>query len=383
MPARTYMVVDPRRDHGFRVPRPDLSVELGVPNACGACHADRPVAWSAEQVAAWRGEARAPSGHFARAFDAGRRGLPGAEAALVEVARDAAQPAIVRATAIRLLDPGPEARPVVRAALRDPDPLVRLAAIETSEVLDPALALEWIAPLLGDPVRAVRIEAARALAGVPPERLPARDRRRLEKGLSEYVSSQQTSADRPEANVNLGLLYLSRGEIDAARAAYERSTAIEPAFLPAWVNLADLYRMTGREDLADGVLWHALETAPESPDLLHALGLVRVRQKRLAEALEMLRQAAEGAPERARYAYVYGVALHSEARTAEALRVLDAAHGRHPSDRQILLALATISRDAGDRDAALRYARSLLALSPQDSQTRALVAQLEGGAVSP
>jgi predicted CXXCH cytochrome family protein len=379
MPSRTYMVIDPRRDHGFRVPRPDLSVELGTPNACNGCHGDRGSAWAAEQVTAWRGDRSAPAAHFARAFDAGRRALPGAEAALCEVARDMQQPAIVRATAIRLLAPEPGSRPIVRAALGDPDPLVRLAAVETSQALDLAQQIEWLVPLLGDPVRAVRIEAAKALAGVPPERLPPRDRRRLEKGVAEYTRVQLTSADRPEANVNLGLLHLSRGEIEQARAAYERSTEIEPAFLPAWVNLADLYRMTGRDDLAEGVLWRALEVAPDSPDLLHALGLVRVRQRRLAEALELLRRAAEVAPERARYAYVYGVALHSEGRSAEAVEVLGAAHERHPADRQILLALATISRDRGDARAALGYARKLEALAPGDPQVRGLVAQLEAG----
>jgi predicted CXXCH cytochrome family protein len=379
MPARTYMGVDPRRDHGFRVPRPDLSLALGTPNTCATCHADRAANWAAAQLATWRGAAGGPSPHFAAALAAGRRGLPGAAQALAAVARDPDEPAIVRATAIRELaqNPSLETGAIVRVALRDPDPLVRLAAAETAQALEPSRQLEWLAPLLDDPVRAVRIEAATGLLGVPNERLSARDRRRLERGLAEYERAQLVSADRPEANVNLGLLHLSRGDVEAARAAYERSIALEPAFLPAWVNLADLYRTTGRDDLADATLWRALEIAPGEPDLLHGLGLVRVRQKRTLEALELLRQAAEGAPERARYAYVYGVALHSEARSAEALELLDAARRRHPGDREILLALATISRDAGDLSAALDYARALRDLSPADSETRALVSQLE------
>ena len=73
MPTTTYMVVDPRHDHSFRVPRPDLSVTLGVPNACTRCHADRPAAWAAKQVEAWYG--RAPRGYqrYAEAFGGGRR----------------------------------------------------------------------------------------------------------------------------------------------------------------------------------------------------------------------------------------------------------------------------------------------------------------------
>jgi hypothetical protein len=53
MPAKTYMVVDPRRDHSFRVPRPDLSESIGVPNACNSCHADETAAWAAAQIDAW------------------------------------------------------------------------------------------------------------------------------------------------------------------------------------------------------------------------------------------------------------------------------------------------------------------------------------------
>ena len=40
MPETTYMAVDPRRDHSLRIPRPDLSVKHGTPNACTQCHID-------------------------------------------------------------------------------------------------------------------------------------------------------------------------------------------------------------------------------------------------------------------------------------------------------------------------------------------------------
>ena len=38
MPQTTYMAVDHRRDHSFRVPDPALSITTGTPNACTACH---------------------------------------------------------------------------------------------------------------------------------------------------------------------------------------------------------------------------------------------------------------------------------------------------------------------------------------------------------
>ncbi|MEN8160455.1 MAG: multiheme c-type cytochrome, partial [Myxococcota bacterium] len=114
MPARTYMVIDERRDHSFRVPRPDLSVSLGTPNACTDCHGERPARWAADAVAAWFPDGRTGTPHYGEAFDAGRRRAPGATQALAGVARDARQPVLVRATVLSLLDaraggPAPDA----------------------------------------------------------------------------------------------------------------------------------------------------------------------------------------------------------------------------------------------------------------------------------
>ena len=377
MPARVYMGVDARRDHGFRVPRPDLAAELGVPDACSGCHADRTPEWAAEQVVQWRGGAASP--HFALAINAARRGLPGAEAALAALVGDVRQPPIVRASALRLLGDllSPASVDVVVASLRDADAAVRLAAAGATAAVDPGTRAAWLAPLLSDPVRAVRIETALALADVPPELLPEHDRAALETSLTEYRDAQWANADRPEAHLNLGILAAARGNTRRATAAYERAIALEPGFVAAHVNLADLHRATGRDDYAEQALTRALDLAPDAPDVLHALGLLRVRQGRLDAALELLRRAAEADPEHTRYATVYGVALHSDGRSVEALEVLEAARAGRPADRRLLYALATISRDAGHTEAALGYAHALRELRPGDSGTAALIRELE------
>ncbi|MEE9608831.1 MAG: tetratricopeptide repeat protein, partial [Myxococcota bacterium] len=391
MPARVYMGVDARRDHGFRVPRPDLSSVLGTPNACDGCHADRSGGWAAVTVSEWRG-GRAPAPHFAEVLHAGRRGLPGANAALVSLGENPEVPAIVRATALALLAPPmtSAALDALRSALRDSDPLVRLAAVEAVEALPLEARAQWLPPLLGDPLRGVRIAAARALAALPAERLEPGDARALAAALAEYRDAQRTNADGPEAHLSLGALHTAQGDLDAARAAYEQALRLDPSFLPSYVNLADLHRMAGRDELAEQLLWRALDVGgPETPDVHHAFGLLRVRQERFDEALELLRLAAEGNPRRARYAYVYGVALHSQGRTQQALEVLERAHARRPGDPELLLGLATIRRDAGDRAGALRHARALLELAPEDPAARALVGELDpreesaGGSAAP
>ena len=166
MPSREYMVVDPRRDHSLRVPRPDQSVALGVPNACNACHVERDATWAAAAVRAWLGRDAAGFQTFAEDFAAADMGQAGADARLSKLAFDTAQPPIVRASALaRLGTVGSVDPELARRAATDPVPLVRLAAVELAEALPPAARTRAFAPLLADPRLAIRIEAARVLAG--------------------------------------------------------------------------------------------------------------------------------------------------------------------------------------------------------------------------
>src|SRR5690606_10264449 len=99
MPERTYMVVDPRRDHSFQLPRPDLTVEIGIPNVCNRCHTDETAEWAAEKIVSWYGPDRLYEPHFALAFHAGRQHEPGADQDLIDILEDTSRAGIVRATA--------------------------------------------------------------------------------------------------------------------------------------------------------------------------------------------------------------------------------------------------------------------------------------------
>jgi Flp pilus assembly protein TadD len=117
--------------------------------------------------------------------------------------------------------------------------------------------------------------------------------------------------------------------------------------------------------------------APEDASVYHALGLLLARGQRQEEAVEALGRAAALQPGNARYSYVYGVALHSAGETVRALDVLDAAHRREPANRELLIALATISRDNGATSRAVEYGRRLVALSPEDPAARQLLEQIQ------
>lgn len=376
MPVRTYMVVDPRHDHAFRVPRPDESVRFGTSNACTDCHGNKDAAWAAAAVEHWFGLQRKGFQTWTETFAAARTGKPEAALLLLELAVSPDAPSIARATAFDSLADFPShgAAAAAQRGLGDADPLVRLAALRTLRPY-PAQHLWPIAGrLLADPVRAVRIEAASLLADVPRDGLPPADRERLSRAIDEYVAAQRVNADRPEHRVNLGTLYLRQQRFAEVEAELNAARRLDPSFVPADVSLAQLYAQQGRDGEGESILRAALTRLPNDAELHHALGLNLIRQRRAADALAELARAATIDPANARYVFVYAIALNSAGRSDAAIEALEASHARHPADRDTLLALATINRDAGRIESAVKWARRLVALDPS---ARPLIDQLE------
>ena len=229
----------------------------------------------------------------------------------------------------------------------------------------PPRFVDAAAPLLSDPVRAVRIEAARALAGTDLLALTPEQQTALVKATAELVAAEMVDADRPEAHLNLGLLDLRRRELSGAEAEYRSALRLDPNFVPALVNLADLDRARGMDDEGAEFLKKAMAIEPDNADVRYALGLYLVRKHDYPGALDLLRRAHELMPDNPLYAYVYAVALNSSGAAKEALALLEEAHQQHPADRNILTALVSIARDNGDFAAALRHARELAVIEPE------------------
>jgi tetratricopeptide (TPR) repeat protein len=382
MPTTTYMGVDARHDHSMRVPRPDLSVKLGVPNACNNCHGKQTPQWAAAAILKWNGKVPVGYQQFGEALHAGAAGAPGARGALLALVDDKAQPAIVRASAISRLGPwmSPTTLPAVTRALNDADASVRLAAVETLASMDVPTRQRYLPRMLGDPVRVVRIEAAYGLAGPGEAGLPLEDRARFDRALAEFVAVQVYNADRPEGRSRLAQLYSLRGNADGAIAEYRKAIEVDPTYVQAYANLADLYRARGVDSEAEAILRQGIAKVPSAGGLRHALGLVHVRQKRNAEALVLLGESTRLDPGNARYAYVYGVALNDAGQRQQGMKVLEAALSRHPYDRDILSALALYKAQSGQRGPALDMVRQLRELDPENAEYAQMAKQIEGGA---
>lgn len=375
MRERTYMVVDNRRDHSFRIPRPDLSERLGTPNACNACHTDRDPSWAIAAVSEWYGNGVFKRPEFATALSAARAGH--ANDALRDVLRSPEQPGIARATALTLIDQpmSDEDFAAIESAVKDPDPLLRIAAHRVLRNLPVDVRSGFGYGGLSDPVRSVRMEAALTFAPLH-DLLPAADARAFREAAADYRAAFEYTANRPESLAELGDLALAMGDLEAARGRYERALAVEPAGVLVRANLADIHRGLGNEAESERILREGLMIEPHNAALNHALGLLLARTGRPDEGLEQLREAVRSDPDDPRFAYVLGVALNSFGEGDEAVAVLESARKRNPANFDINWALATMYRDRGDLSGARAITESLLEQHPEQQAVQALYRSL-------
>ncbi|WP_433887378.1 tetratricopeptide repeat protein [Pseudomonas vranovensis] len=370
MPQQTYMVVDPRRDHSLRMPRPDLSDKTASPDACTLCHKDQKPAWAAKAIEGWFGKSQRPI-HYGQALHAARQGSSETLPQLTALIGDLGKPAIVRATAAeQLLVLGKPALPSLTQALQDPNSLVRAYAIPAVTGLSPVERVKRLLPHLDDPQRAVRDEALRALADVPLIALPEERRAGFSAALGDYERRLRSNSDLPGGRLNLAVLLERKGRQLEALEQYRQALKLDPYFSPARVNLVTLansilYQDEAEQVLRDGV---ALKDMPISDrgNLAYMLALLLVERGQTEEGLEWMEQAAVALPENSRIRYNQGLLLLQMQRRDEAREVLETGLTQSPRDADLLYALIYLHGAGGEREPAMQYLRRLEQAAPND-----------------
>jgi Tfp pilus assembly protein PilF len=379
MPERTYMVVDPRRDHSIRIPRPDLSLVLDTPNACNKCHTDKSVEWAAEYTKKWYGKQAHEKPHYGKVINGGRRHLPFADVDLIDASSDTSLPAIVRATTLSMLAgyTNPSMQTVIKNGLQDENPLLRMGAAEALAVFESANRFALAGHLLRDPVLSVRMAAVSHLLDVPQSSMSVTERSLMNKVINEYINVQKENGERATAHLNLATVYIRQGYQDKAEAEYRTAIRLEPYFVYSYINLADLYRGQQREKEAENLLREAISSYPGSADLHYALSLLLVRKRQTAEALSELKQAVQIRPDDTNLQYVYAIALNSSGAPDEAIRILKTVLAKEPALEGACLALTTIYRDKGDVPQAIESAKTLTEYWPYNPGYRQLLQNLQ------
>lgn len=373
MPSRTYMGVDERNDHSFRLPRPDLSVNSDNPNACNQCHTDKTAQWATDAMIGWYG--KVPVGHqnYAHALDALRKNSQKAPQLLYDVLMSNA-PTIAKATVAEHLGnyPSRQTHTTTLQMLRSKEPSIRLQALKALEAFPTQHRIQATFEMLDDPIRSVRIEAARQLSAIPTGDLDTTQRQKIASGIQEYRQTLLYNADRAESQTALGSLYANLGEEKKATEAYKGALRIQPRFIPAILNYAHYLQAHNNDAKALEIMQAGLKELPREAALHHALGLWHVRAKHYDKALIYLQRAHAISPNDAQFTYVYAVAL-SQNDPKKAISILEESLARHTGDIQTLQALAYYTSTTGDTSKAKMYQEKADALirvsiSPKEVQ---------------
>jgi tetratricopeptide (TPR) repeat protein len=371
------MGIDYRPDHSFRVPRPDLSITIGTPDACKRCHIDKTSQWSDNTITNWYGPGRKQ--HYGTIIDAGRERRPDARKDLVRLAGDPLYPVIVRATAISLLTAysGEDTFQTIKLALMDDEALIRRTAVESIEPANQKEKAELIAPFLYDPVKAVRIEAARRLTGEPVKHLSPDQEKVFKAVLEEFITSMKFSADFSFGRYNLGNLYVALNQPEEAIRNYLAAIKIDSLFYPAKVNLAMFYNQKGEDDKAEVLLREVIQEHPEMHEIAYSLGLLLAEMKKYDQAAIYLERAAKGIPGRARIHYNLGLLLQYLQRDEKAEQALLRALEIDPNSAEYLYALADFYLKRGKLQKARSIAVQMVAKHPDNPIGKELLGIIE------
>jgi predicted CXXCH cytochrome family protein len=437
MPQTTYMDVDPRRDHSLRIPRPDLSVQFGTPNACTGCHlrdeklpgqaegsgfgvqgsgrelrkllaredlkeyahwlaaaqrGDSAVRarleevdkWADATLEKWYGANRKKEPHFTSALHAARRMTPDAPAKLVELLGSRNQPPVARATAALELgayvEPGNSIVRELYSALDERDPQIRAAAVLGLQQESSDATISALAPLLTDPTRLVRTEAARAIALTGSSRLQGDERTAFKAALDECFAAIKVDNDRAAGHMSLGILYENLGQTREAEEAYQTALRIEPGSIGPRTNLAALYDRLFEEarqramQLAQSGNREAAEREMaglyEYPARIHHLR---------TEELGLLERDAVLAPDNAPIQGRIGLARYLAGWQKEAEAALRNAALLEPRNPEHLFRLAIYYNDSGRASEAIPLVNRLLELRPQSRQFQQFATELSQG----
>ncbi|MGY2190092.1 tetratricopeptide repeat protein [Pseudomonas sp. SDO5591_S426] len=349
MPGKFYMGNDFRHDHSFSIPNPERAKKLGTPDACLTCHQGKAGDKVTEQFKLWNSANTAQAPRYDESLWLIRNGQPGAAQALYEQLQRSNLPAIQRATLLTELPmyPSEQALKLATKDLSNSAPQVRESAIRAiSAFLPPPERAPLLTPLLSDPVKAVRIAAARDLLSVARNGLgTAQDS--WNAAIGEYEAVQKSLAERAEANLNLAMLYQASGRSGEVEGLLHTSLQRDPDFYPALVTLVQWLEANGRSAEAQALLAQSLKEHPDAALLQHTQGLSLVRAGKADQAMPYLRKAAQLEPQSPQYGYVLAVALHDSGKIDQACEELERLLKVQPANRNARLSLIQYYLDNG------------------------------------
>jgi predicted CXXCH cytochrome family protein len=366
MDGAYYMVNDYRRDHSFRVPRPDLSVEYGVPNSCISCHTDSTNEWARDWVIEWYGLERVKN--YADVLCLGSTRTEEAVPELVKLVNDKTQPAIARATAVWYLGfiNTELSNQTIFNAVGDPNPQVRYVVTEVMQNFPSDIRYQYLAPLLKDPYRSVRVMAMDGLTDVPMNRFNEDLRDAYLKVLPEYKAMLNMRADFTGGQAMIARFNERQGRPEAAEKALKKAIGFDTLFNIGRVNLAHLYHNQGKNQEAIDLFRLVIKMEPQYDPAYYSLGLLYAETGDMNQAIRYLAQSIDINPGNLRAYYNLGLAYQQSNQIVQAEEIFLKGLSINNSDVDITYALVILYVQQGSYEKANQYMPVLRSAFPNE-----------------
>ena len=368
MPGRYYMGNDFRRDHSFRVPRPDLSLKYGTPNACSGCHKDKDDEWAWREFKNQYGEV--DSLHFSDKLTPGVLGQPHADIGLMELINDTTQVDMARASAVKALS-NYNAENFINeylSWLNDESPLVRAATLDVLSNINNTDYVNSILPLLKDSKRSVRIKAFYTLGNINEVQVPKAYKVVYQKVKQEFFTHVKNNSDFVGGRIKRANYYLKQGNVERGIEGYESALEIDNINNQARFTLANLYYNYKDYAKAEEAFKTVIEQEPEFGQTYYSLGLFYAELNRTDEAIEQLERAIEKMPDNIRSYYNLSL-LHDQKKDyKKAEKTLINGLKIDPENESLLYALAYHYATYDKKEKAVNILLKLTTLYPENAQ---------------
>jgi len=379
MTGKNYMINDFRRDHSFRIPRPDLSMKYDTPNACNQCHTDKTAEWAWEACKKWYGEN--DTIYYTDILSLARTGDPSSIPQLIELSGDTNEPSIVRATAIHYLGAYNDRDGInkIVSYLTNADPLIRATSAEAlNEFGLPENSLLSLYKLLNDSVRLVRIRAFKALAGIPVSQVPEQYRKFYAQAKQEFLNQLNATADFSAGQANKAIYYERTGDVDKAISAYLQALEIDDHNNQVRNNLANLYYQKGELDKAETTFRKIIEQEPDYGYTYYSLGLLLAEKGFFDEAITSLEKAVKLLPENTRIYYNLGLIYQNQGAQEKAKSTFEKGLKVNAHDARLLYAMVFLyANNLEDINTAIQYAEKLTEYYPENKDYKQLLENLK------
>ncbi|MFT4754043.1 MAG: putative CXXCH cytochrome family protein [Salibacteraceae bacterium] len=339
MDGKMYMGNDYRRDHSFRIPRPDQSVKYGTSNACNSCHKDKNAKWASENVNQWFGTER--TYHFSDDLIPGSLQDENAISHLQRLLANDSIPEIAKATALDYVQQNgsQEASAMVLNALKDKSDLVRQKAYSGLIFFPKEHKEKYGIVGIRDPVKSIRIMAFRSVVGVNPKSLDPK-MEQIWKGVhSEYLTYLKANADFPTGQIMLGEYYQTIGQPNQAIQAYELALKMDSLQVSPYTNLAILYSGKSESTKVKTIILQAIGKFPENAEFHYFMGLNEGGMQNSEGQISGLKRAYELEPTNPKYGYNYILTLYEtkeDKNQKEAIMILSDALKVYPNNQKLL-----------------------------------------------